>query len=148
MAVGLRLRGQRKLHWHDEDAPRRKHLVDAVAELSALHLVVVRVDQHARPERRRRLCLAELLVQLQARGVEQLYLEGREAKQNTRDRDLIGKLRAQRRLDGQLRMDHQPGPTNPLLWIPDIVAGAVGADLTGEPSYLDRIRHLTTIIII
>ena len=45
-------------------------------------------------------------------------------------------------------MDHQPGPTNPLLWIPDIVAGAVGADLTGEPSYLDRIRHLTTIIII
>ncbi len=57
MALGLRLKGQRKLHWHDENTERRELLIDAVAGLSALHLITVRTDQHAPSERRRRLCL-------------------------------------------------------------------------------------------
>jgi hypothetical protein len=144
----LLLAGQRKLHWHDEGAARRAQLINAVSDLPALYLITVRTDRLARPERRRRLCLAELLVSLRAHGVEQVYLEGREAKQNARDRQLLDALRAQRRIDSQLRMHHQPGPENPLLWIPDIVAGAAGADWTGDPSYLDRIRELTTIIVV
>jgi hypothetical protein len=59
--VALRLRGQRKLHWHSEDDQRRKLLIAAIAELQALHVVVVRAGRVESSERRRRLCLRRLL---------------------------------------------------------------------------------------
>ena len=62
----LLLRGQRKLHWRDENEQRRKLLTAAVADLEALHLVVVHVDLQASSERRRRLCLRRLLCELDA----------------------------------------------------------------------------------
>jgi hypothetical protein len=142
--ASLRLRGQRKLHWHDEDDQRRKLLTETIAELPALHLIVVKVDQHAKPERRRRLCLARLLPELAAAGVPEVYLEAREAKQNGHDRAMLDALRAQRLVTSDLRMYHQPGPTNPLLWVPDVVAGAVGAHRRGHTAYLDRFASLTT----
>ncbi|MFR9806480.1 hypothetical protein ACL02T_29950 [Pseudonocardia sp. RS010] len=142
--AALRLKGQRKLHWHDEDAPRRKLLTETIAELPALHLIVVKVDQSATSERRRRLCLARLLPELDRHGVLEVYLESRERKQNQRDMKILDAMRAQRQVGAQLRLYHQPGPANPLLWVPDVVAGAVGSERAGEPSYLDRLSGLTT----
>ena len=142
--AALRLRGQRKLHWYDEDRSRRKLLTDAIADLPALHLIVIRVDTNASPERRRRLCLARLLPELDRHGVPEVYLEAREAKQNARDLDILAAMRARRQVGSRLRLYHQPGPQNPLLWVPDVVAGAVGADRAGEPAYLARLAGLTT----
>ena len=143
--TGLRLKGQRKLHWRDEDTGRRKLLAETVAELPALHLIVVKIDQHASSERRRRLCLVKLLAELDAHGVSEIYLEAREAKQNDGDRGMLDALRAQKMIGSGLRMYHHRGPENPLLWVPDIVAGAVGADRAGEPAYLNSLAALTTL---
>ncbi|MFG1638592.1 hypothetical protein ACGFKX_27600 [Pseudonocardia alni] len=142
--AALRLRGQRKLHWRDEDRSRRKLLTEAIAALPALHLIVVKVDITAASERRRRLCLARLLPELDRHGVPEVYLEARETKQNARDMQILAAMRARREVGSQLRLHHQPGPQNPLLWVPDVVAGAVGSDRAGEPAYLERLASLTT----
>ena len=140
--AALRLSGQRKLHWRDEGDRRRKLLVAAIAELPALHVVVFRVAANETAERRRRLCLRTLLCQLDADAVPEVRLESREAKQNARDVQLLGALRAQRAVGGNLRMFHSPGPADPLLWVPDVVAGAVGAERRGDASYVQRLDGL------
>jgi hypothetical protein len=145
-ALDLRLKGQRKLHWHDENTARRKVLIETVAQLPALHLIIIRSDPLVRSERRRAMCLSRLLTELETRGVTEVYIEAREKRQNERDLRVLAGLRAQRVVRSTLRMDHQPGPHNPLLWVPDIVAGAAGAQHAGDPSYLDFIRDLATII--
>ncbi|RUQ02852.1 hypothetical protein D8M34_17595 [Microbacterium sp. HSID17254] len=142
--AALRLRGQRKLHWHDEDAPRRQLLTDTNAGLPALHLIVVTVDVPARSERRRRLCLARLLPELDRHGVREVYTEARETKQNGRDLQILAAMRARREVGSGLRVYHQPGRQDPLLWVPDVVAGGVGAQRAGEPAYLERFASLTT----
>jgi hypothetical protein len=106
----LLLRGQRKLHWRDENEQRRKLLTAAVAGLEALHLVVVHVDLQASSERRRRLCLRRLLCELDAAGIAQVYLEARETRQNGRDLQLLDALPAQQAIGPTIRMHHQPGP--------------------------------------
>lgn len=140
----LRLKGQRKLHWHDEAGPRRKLLTDTIADLPALHLIVVTVAVHAKSERRRRLCLARLLPELDRHGVHEVYLEARETKQNARDMQILAAMRARKEVCSDLRLYHQPGPQNALLWIPDVVAGAVGAGRAGEPAYLERLAGVAT----
>ena len=142
--AALRLKGQHKLHWHDEDRSRRKLLTETIADLPALHLIVVKVDVNASSERRRRLCLTRLLPELDRHGVPKVCLEARESKQNARDMQILAAMRARQEVGSRLRLDHQPGPQNPLLWVPDVVAGAVGSDRAGEPAYLERLAGLTT----
>lgn len=142
----LLLRGQHKLRWRNENAQRRKLLTAAVAELDALYVVVVRVGQGASSERRRRLCLRRLLWELDDAGVVQINVEAREAKQNQRDRHLLDALRAERVLSATIKMDHPAGPREPLLWVPDLVAGAVGAARRGEPAYRDQLASLLTVV--
>jgi hypothetical protein len=133
----LLLPGQRKLHWYDDRGePRRRKIIEAIAQLEGQHLVVIRSgDPAVAPERRRRLCMKQLLWELEQLGVGHAWLEARERKQNARDRRLLDQLRASRHMTAQLRMDHIPGPEEPLLWVPDAVAGAVVADRLGVPHY-------------
>ena len=87
---------------------------------------------HAKSERRHRLCLARFPPELDRHGVHEVYLEGRETKQNARDmQDPGGGVRVRKEGWSDLRLYHQPGPRNALLWIPDVVAGAVGAGRAG-----------------
>lgn len=51
-------------------------------------------------------------------------------------------LRARRVLPRQVHVDHRPGPSEPLLWLPDAVFGAVVADRCAEPEYLKPLAHL------
>lgn len=145
-ALELRLKGQRKLHWHGENTARRKLLIETVAPLAALHLIIIRSDPLVHSERRRAVCLSRLLTELETRGVTEVYIEAREKRQNERDLRVLAGLRAQRVIRSTLWIDHRPGPQNPLLWVPDVVAGAAGAQQAGDPSYLDLIRDLATII--
>jgi len=83
----LRIKRQHKLHWHMEPARRRRLIAQTVAELDALHLVVVRSCLPGEnSERRRRKCLERLLYELDQHAVTCVCAEAREAKQNARDR--------------------------------------------------------------
>lgn len=125
----LLLRSQRKLHWRDESEPRRRKIIEAVAALECLeHIVVIRDDKPGeQPERRRRHCLERLFYELDVAGVSHVFLESRAPKQNKLDADLLNRLRAKKVVGAQLRIDHEPGPTDEALWIADVVCGAAGA---------------------
>ncbi len=136
---GLKLPGQRKLHWHSEDERRRRDLTKFVADLDTAHLVAVRTHATEHSERRRRMCLKRLLPELEQRGVTAVALEAREKRQNADDVALIQALRAGRELRATLRMQHPRGPGEPLLWIADIVAGAVTAHRQGQSEHYERL---------
>jgi hypothetical protein len=115
-----------KLHWRSASTRDRAELAAEVSTLQVEHLVVVRLgDTDASSERRRRLCLSRMFFELAELGVTQMTAESRGAADDRRDRNLLDQLRAQRRIPTSLRLDHRPGPAEPLLWIPDVVAGAI-----------------------
>lgn len=138
----LRMRRQKKVHWHDESAPRRQKIVTVLAELDVDCLVVVRHGRAGeRSERRRRHALERLLYELDTIGVGRVVLESRGRADDSRDRALLDAVRRRRAILGALRMDHAAGPSDPMLWIPDTVCGAVTQHRTGDPSYLEALGH-------
>jgi len=90
-----------------------------------------------RLERRRRRCLERLLFELISRGIEHVVLEARAPSQNKLDRDMLDALRARRVVGAGLRMEHVLGNAEPLLWLPDLVCGAVSAGMRGDGQYMD-----------
>ncbi|MBO0883372.1 MAG: hypothetical protein J2P17_24160 [Mycobacterium sp.] len=145
----LRLPGQRKLHWHTEDAPRRRLIAATIAELDVLHMVVVRdCQKDERPERRRRKCMERLLHEVDIRGVDLVHCESREPKQNGQDRELLQRMRSRKMIGPTLRMAHPPGPKEPALWLADAVVGAVVAARLGVPEYQGMLEGALDLIII
>ncbi|MGH3974929.1 MAG: hypothetical protein ACRDS9_16615 [Pseudonocardiaceae bacterium] len=115
--------------------------IKTIATLPALHLVVVRAAADERSERRRRLCLRRLLCELDQAGVAQVVLERRQRRQDQADRQLLSALRSAVR--SGLRMAHAAGTGEPLLWLPDFVAGAVRR---GGHNYLDQLTGLVRVL--
>lgn len=143
----LRLPGQVKLHWRDEDTKRRSTITHAVAGYDLEHLVVVRagvVDD--RPERRRRKCLERLLYELEVKDVDDIVLESRGPADDRRDIQMLNALRGQRYLSTALRLTHIVGRHEPMLWIPDAVCGAVTTARTGDPSHRAILEARLTVI--
>ncbi len=144
---GLLIKRGGKLHWRDEPAKRQTTIMEVISALKLEHIVVVRSKPTPdRPERCRRLCLEQLCWQLEQLGVSEMVLESRGPADDKRDRDALDALRARKIVTAQLRMAHQVGRVEPLLWVPDAVCGAVVADRTGTPSYLEQISGSCTVV--
>ncbi|MGN6238183.1 MAG: hypothetical protein ACTHNI_00445 [Cellulosimicrobium cellulans] len=144
----LLLPGQKKVHWREDRDRRHSVVVDAIAQAGVEALVVVRQGPDGESdERRRRKTLERFVPELEALGCAHLVLESRGPADDRRDRVMLDALRA-RQLSTSLRLDHTPGPGEPLLWIADAVCGAVTADRTGDPQWLDRLRRSTEVITI
>jgi hypothetical protein len=130
--TGLLLPRQRRLHWRDESVPRKRKIAAVIAEADVRHLVVVGAPMDpARQERARRKVLQHLLYRAADAGVEQVVLEARTPLLNARDRAVIEALRGQRVVPGNLRVSLVRAADEPLLWLPDAVAGCVRAGLAG-----------------
>jgi hypothetical protein len=143
----LKRPSQKKVHWHEELTDRgRMALVRGVASVSAEHLVVVRVgDTGTRIERRRRLCLERLCYELEQFGVDDVIVESR-GPSDKLDRQLLDTMRSRRIIGPSLRLHHRPGPAEPLLWVPDVVCGAVTQDRVGNSSFIAPLRTMITTI--
>jgi hypothetical protein len=86
----------RRFHWRDSSPAARSKAVGIVAELSALHLVVIGAPlDRRRQERGRRLCLRRLLFELDAHGVAQVFIEARTRSLNTKDLTAVDAWRDQ-----------------------------------------------------
>ena len=134
----LRLKGQHKLHWRDEDDKRRRVMAEAVAELPVMGLVVVRHRLPAeRPERRRRKCLEQLVPDLT--GCSRLIAESRGPADDARDRQMLDALRRRKTAPAGLHLDHVAGPADPGLWVADALCGMVVEARTGAPAHLELI---------
>jgi hypothetical protein len=139
--AGLRAPGQTKLHWRDEDDSRRRKIVTAVADCDVASVVVIGMPlAKSKQERGRALCMERLLYELDALGVDRVYLESRTKSLNARDMSTVVRLRGVNAISSLLRVDVLEPSGEPMLWIPDIVVGAVKAARSGQDEYLSRIE--------
>ncbi|KAB2977489.1 hypothetical protein F8R89_00980 [Streptomyces sp. SS1-1] len=139
-----RLKGPRdtaKLHWSEMDRKERMKAAQAVADQDGLHIVSVGSPVPRRKqERARSKCLSTLIFELHGFGVSHLCLEAREKELNARDIRTVATARQTVLPKGtQMRAEHRPGATEPLLWISDIVAGAVRDQRQGDSRYTDML---------
>lgn len=145
--LSLRIGRGGKVHWRDEGPARRMSIVSTIGGLELEHLVVVRSGHAAeRGERRRRLCLEYLCQELASLGVEKMVLESRGPRDDRRDLNALQAFRAKKIVDSSLRMDHLPGPAEPMLWIADAVCGAVVAARTRTDAYFRKIESSCTVL--
>jgi len=114
----------KRLHWREESNERRKKLADAVSNLNATFILVVGSPiTPAKLERARRLCLEVLISELDNQGVSYVGVERRTPKQNRQDIALIDSLRSKHRIGRGIRVEFADPNQEPLVWMPDIVAG-------------------------
>jgi hypothetical protein len=133
---------QPRLHWKEETDRRRDLIAGALGSWGLPALVVVgRPMDPRKQERARRLCFAGLVDHLGTRGVSRLWIDARTPSLNRRDRQMVDALRSQRRLPHGLRVDVARPLQEPMLWLPDIVAGAVKAGLDGRPAWRAMINE-------
>lgn len=145
----LRLKGQRKLHWRDESEPRRQLITDMIAEMPLEHVIVVRDGRAGeRPERRRRHCMERMLYELDQLAVATATFESRGRPDDRRDRAMLDALRARKMITSELRIAHQRGHEEALLWVADAVCGAVTQQRVGNSSYLKTIADQVRVQVI
>lgn len=138
--LGLRLKGQRKLHWRDESDPRRRLITDAIAAIPLEHVIIVRDGRTGeRPERRRRHCIERMLYELDNLNVATATFESRGRADDGRDRAMLDAMRARKVVTSELRIEHQLGHQEALLWVADAVCGAVTQQRVGNDRYLKTI---------
>jgi hypothetical protein len=136
----LLLPGQIKLHWTDESERRRRDIVSRIVGLGPMSIVVSHLDaRRKRVERYRRKSLEVLYHELVAMETFDLTLECRSDSQDKEDRAHIVGLQSQG-LDRRLRIGHQRGGDEPLLWIADAVLGSINAAHLGNPGHYDELR--------
>ncbi len=123
----------------DESASRQRKIVTQIVQLGPMHVGVAHLDAKLKKvERYRRKCLETLYHDLIAMEVFDVVLECRTPKQDERDKAHVVALQGQG-FDTRLRISHQRGGDEPLLWIPDAVLGAINAAYLGDGSYLEAL---------
>lgn len=139
-------RPRRRLHWRDESATDRRRIIAAVAALDVRAEVVVATGMDPkRQERARRKCLERLLHRLSLRHVEIVWIESRGPAGDQRDLAAVVALRTRGVIPDWLRVAHAQPLDEPMLWVPDAVAGVVGAIRRGEPGQWAAIEALVTL---
>lgn len=120
-------KGAPKLHWHAMEPREKNRATSVVTSLDAAHLVVVGTPlNHRKQERARAQCLEQLYWRLGELGVSQVFLEQRTRSLNQKDLQLVNVLRIKKAMPEGLRVDIAQPSTEPMLWVPDQVLGALG----------------------
>ena len=120
-----------RLHWRDEAESLRRKITETITGCDLMSMVVVGVNMASGQERARRRCLEHLLCVLDHQGVTQVWLESRTTSLTSKDMHLVTRLRGQRRLSPGLRVDTLQPSVEPMLWVPDAIAGAVAGHRKG-----------------
>jgi hypothetical protein len=119
---GLQRPGQRRIHFAKEQDSRRRHLLSAMAELD-LRARVYSCPRSVRESRD--ICLTALVADIAPAGASLLVLESRESMNH---RDVLVIDAALRKHGSQtLEYRHLSPYEEPLLWVSDAVAWAMGA---------------------
>lgn len=139
---GLVPRGRERLHWRDESEPLRRKISATVSGCDVATVVVIGMGlDRTKQERARRLCMERLFYELEAVAVEHAWLENRTPSLNRADMRMVDALRGKRVIQ-RLRVDIAKPSEEPMLWVPDAVAGAVTAARKGAPQHRDVLGDL------
>ena len=132
-------KGARKLHWTDMENRGKRKVTELVTEFDVTHLVVVGTPlDHRKQEHARAKCMERLLWELGELEVTQVFLEQRTQSLNDRDMKLVRHLRGKKSIPSSIRVNIAQPSTEPMLWIPDQVLGAMGDAEADETVWLDQ----------
>lgn len=132
-------KGAPKLHWHAMEPREKTRATKVVASFDAALLVVVGTPlNHRKQERARAQCMEQLYWKLGEMGVSQVFLEQRTTSLNKKDLQLVNALRAKGTMPEGLRVDIEQPSTEPMLWIPDQVLGALGDAEAGQGRWFEQ----------
>lgn len=128
--------GQRRFHWRDERPEYREEFMALVAglaprEVFALAYCQVTVNQKKAQHARVRSIWA-LVDDLRQRDVGTLVFESRQERNDVQDRREIISAQKAGVAAANLVYRHGRPKEEPLLWLPDAVAGAVGDDVARQ----------------
>ena len=140
--------GARKVRWHNDSDARHHEAVERVAALPVKGFVVVRCVSGDSGERSRRKCLAVMLAELQALGCSSFTLESRGRADDERDMEMTRHLQRQKHPGAAVRLFHEVGPKEPLLWVADTLCGAVMTARCGRPEFLDHLADRVRVTVI
>lgn len=98
-----------------------------------------------RQERARAFCAERLLYELDRLGVVQVWFEARHPALNQRDLRLVKALRGKQSISASIRVEFARPKDEPMLWIPDAVAGAVNGARSGATSVLGSMGRIDVI---
>lgn len=112
-----------RVHFNAELDSRRQTLLQAFAELPIESFVVVCRRRHGVTQfEARSRCLTHIVTAMQLRSVDRLVIESRQD-----DVDDERTIHRERKSEPRLVFEHRRGTDEPLLWIADGIAWAVGA---------------------
>lgn len=147
--AGLRLRGQRKVHWREESDKRRRQIVELIARLPLEHVAVVRHGRPGdRPERRRRHAMERLLYELDQADVRDITFESRDSRNDSRDIEMLNAIRSRGVVSLDLQISHVGGRDDAMLWVADALCGVTVKQRTGDITYRETIQARSTVRII
>ena len=119
---------QERLHWRDEEPVRRTKIAEVIGGLDLAATVVIGTPlMKSKLERARRKCLEALLPTLEAGGVTRVVMEARTPSLVEADRRMLAAVRGKRLITKGLWVETARPKEEPMLWLPDSVAGAFGA---------------------
>lgn len=139
----LARRATKRIHWRDEELRAKELIVKTVLTAKVESVVVVgAMIDHTNQERARQQVLKHLLYELDQRQVSHALLESRHAERDRHDTKSIGQFRNAHYLSRRLSVSHGQPLQEPLLWLPDIVAGAAGDHRCGENQVYELLKDL------
>ncbi|MGN9844698.1 hypothetical protein ACTMTI_41880 [Nonomuraea sp. H19] len=128
------------MHWRDENDKRRAQLIEVVAALRPVGIIVAGAGLDAkRQERARRKCMECLLWELGNHHVVDVVFERRHSELDRRDHELIAVLQGRHAMPPRLRLSWRDPEVEPLLWLPDIVAGAKSLAERGDQRFWSQV---------
>ena len=135
-----------RLHWVSESVKRRDLIAEAIGRMDIAAILTVGTSmERSRQERARRCCLERLLYELDQFGVSEAWLESRAAAQDRRDLRLVDSARRKRLISHELQVGFARPTGEPMLWLPDAVAGAMSAAVVGERRWLEAMASVVTV---
>lgn len=130
--------GAKRLHWNS-DSPVVRNQVSQVIQRQADHVsaYVSYYDSNKRMNDARERCLMHLIADVGGVPFKTVTLDQRSPHQDTRDRVLWSQQCVRLRLPNPPTLSHAGSLSEPLLWLADAAAGAVGEHLAHkDPTYI------------
>ncbi|GAB3836500.1 hypothetical protein GCM10028799_74270 [Kribbella italica] len=145
IARDLAVRPGVRLHWVTESVKRRDRIAAVIANLDVQAIVAVGAPMaNTKQERARSCCLERLLYELDQLTVREVWLESRREIQDGRDLALVDSARDKGLVSRHLKVGFAKPADEPMLWLPDGVAGAVTAEVLGDRRWIDVLVGIIT----
>lgn len=134
---------QERFHWRNEGEAERLAMLKRIVELELFaYAYIHRPPTPRRQDRARAQCLKGLLWDLHQDHIGELVIETRQRRNDRKDRILILQAQEAGIASPDLRYRHARPKEEPLLWLPDAVAGAVSSDEVEATNYVGALGDI------